>query len=188
MGSTKQEDAQEDLKAVLELKQNFGNLSGAVLDDFFIAPGEGSKESRISLEELESIQRSLHAQGLKLWVVLYDHQLDWDIAKYLKYCDVITFWTWKAEDLDKLEENLKTVKRLAGEKPVLVGCYLHDFGNSKPLSKRRAQSQCEQCYQWLKQGYIEGVIFCGSCVADLDLQAVKWTKQWINKVGDETIE
>jgi len=187
-GSTQQINAQEDLTAVIEMKRKFGNLSGAVLDDFFLEPGSGAKKSRISLDELKSMQSTLHKHGLKLWIVLYDHQLEWDIAEYLQYCDVITFWTWKSEDLDNLEENLKTVKRLAGQKPVLVGCYLYDFGNQKPISARRVQAQCEQCYGWMKNGDIEGVIFCSNCVADLGLEAVEWTKRWIAKIGDETLD
>lgn len=181
-GSTKQENAQEDLNAVLELKRNHANLSGAILDDFFVEPGNRTKKSRITLEELKSIQNRLHEQGLKLWVVVYDHQLDWDITEHLKYCDVITFWTWKSEDLAKMNDNLQIVKRLAGKKPVLVGCYLYDFGNGKTLTQEQMQFQCRQCEQWIQKGDIDGIVFCGSCVADLDLEAVKWTKQWISNL------
>jgi hypothetical protein len=187
-GSTHQTNAQDDLKAVLALKQNFGNLSAAVLDDFFIPPRGGVQKSRISLDELKNIQTTLHEHGLKLWVVLYDHQLDWDIGEYLKYCDVVTFWTWKSEDLDKLKTNFQKAKQLAHGKPIMAGCYMYDFGNQKPISVSRMQSQCEEYYRWIKSGEIEGIIFCGSCVADLDLEAVKWTKGWISKIGDQKID
>jgi len=186
--STRQNHAQEDLKAVLEMKQNFGNLSGAVLDDFFVAPGRGTKKSRISLDELKSIQSRLHAADLKLWVVLYDHQLEWDVSDYLEYCDVITFWTWKSENLVHLKENFQTVKRLAGQKPILMGSYLYDFGNQKPMPPERIQAQCELCCPWIKKGEIQGIIFCSNCVADLGLEAVDWTKQWITKRGGETLD
>ncbi len=186
-GSTHQTNAQDDLKAVLALKQNFGNLSAAVLDDFFVPPHNGVQGSRISLEELKNIQTKLHKHGLKLWVVLYDHQLDWDIGEYLKYCDVVTFWTWKSENLARLKTNFEKAKRLADGKPIMAGCYLYDFGNQKPISVSHMKSQCKEYSRWLDSGEIEGIIFCGSCVADLDLEAVKWTKEWIESVGDKTI-
>ena len=69
----------------------------------------------------------------------------------------------------------------------MAGCYLYDFGNQKPISVSRMKSQCKEYLRWLDLGEIEGVIFCGSCVADLDLEAVKWTKEWIESVGNKTI-
>jgi hypothetical protein len=40
---------------------------------------------------------------------------------------------------------------------------------------------------WLRQGRIEGMIFLASCICDLELEAVEWTREWIAKIGDESI-
>jgi hypothetical protein len=47
--------------------------------------------------------------------------------------------------------------------------------------------QCELGLTWLKEGKIEGMIFLASCICDLDLEAVEWTRAWIREVGDEPI-
>ena len=47
------------------------------------------------------------------------------------------------------------------------------------------QEQCELGLEWLKQGRIDGMIFLASCICDLDLETVEWTRKWIQKVGDQ---
>ena len=47
--------------------------------------------------------------------------------------------------------------------------------------------QCELGLRWLREGRIEGMIFLASCIGDLDLEAVEWSRDWITKVGDETL-
>ncbi len=47
--------------------------------------------------------------------------------------------------------------------------------------------QCELSLQWLKQRRIEGLIFLASCICDLELEAVEWTRRWIAEVGDQPI-
>jgi hypothetical protein len=37
--------------------------------------------------------------------------------------------------------------------------------------------------QWLQEGRIEGMIFLASCICDLGLETVEWSRQWIQKVG-----
>jgi len=36
-------------------------------------------------------------------------------------------------------------------------------------------------------GRIEGMIFLASCICDLPLDAVEWSRRWIAKVGDEPL-
>jgi hypothetical protein len=48
-------------------------------------------------------------------------------------------------------------------------------------------SQCEMGLQWLRDGRVEGLIFLASCICDLDLEAVEWTRRWITRVGDEPL-
>ena len=47
------------------------------------------------------------------------------------------------------------------------------------------QKQCQLGLQWLQQGQIEGMIFLASCICDLGLEAVEWTRKWIQEVGEE---
>ena len=38
--------------------------------------------------------------------------------------------------------------------------------------------------EWLRQGRIEGMVFLASCICDMGLETVEWTRQWIAEVGD----
>jgi hypothetical protein len=44
--------------------------------------------------------------------------------------------------------------------------------------------QAELGLKWLKAGRIEGIIFLGTPVCDLGLDAVEWTRRWLASVGD----
>jgi hypothetical protein len=47
------------------------------------------------------------------------------------------------------------------------------------------ERQCRIGLDWLRQGRIEGIIFLASCICDLGLEAVEWTREWIGKTGGE---
>ncbi len=170
--------------AVFALPSRAPNLSGVMMDDFFDTRG-GQVRGALSLEELDRLQQRLKAGASKLdlWVVLYNHQLDAPVAEHLKRCDVVTLWTWKAEDLTQLSSNLERAERLAPGKRIVLGCYMWDYGIRKPMPVDAMKAQCEQGLRWLEQGRIDGMIFLASCIADLELEAVEWTRTWIGKVG-----
>jgi len=49
------------------------------------------------------------------------------------------------------------------------------------------EAQCELGLRWLRQGRIEGMIFLATCIGDLGLETVAWTRKWIARVGDERL-
>ena len=59
-----------------------------------------------------------------------------------------------------------------------------DYGNRRPMSLERMMRQCDVGLNWLAKGKIEGMIFLASCICDLELEAVEWTRRWIADVGD----
>ena len=69
----------------------------------------------------------------------------------------------------------------------LAGCYMWDYGDHKSLSIKDMEYQCEKYMQWMEAGDIEGIIFCSNCIADLGLEAVEWTRKWIQGNGDSEI-
>ena len=104
-GSSKRNDAESDLSHVIELKNKMDNLRGGIMDDFF---GHG-RESDFA--KIKKFSDQLHSAGLELWVVLYGHQMETpELQKYLELCDVISFWTWRAEELPLLEERFGKVE------------------------------------------------------------------------------
>jgi len=188
-GSTRN-NAGTDLQPVLDLAGSFPNVVGAVMDDFFCAPRTaGRKQARYSLAEVRRLRRRLHEapRPLELWVVVYASQLDRPIGSHLRACDVATFWSWRADELPALEANFARLERLAPRVRKVLGCYMWDFGAGKAMPVESMARQCEQGLRWLREGRIEGIILVGSCLCDLPLEAVRWTRDWVARVGDEPL-
>jgi len=184
--SSTRNDQDSDLPAVLELAKQCPNVSGAIMDDFFHKADAGGKISRYEVADLQRFADQLHAgpRRMDLWVVLYAHDLGLPIQPYLEPCDVVTFWTWRAEQLDDLQANFERVEALTPGKRKVLGCYMWDFGVGQPMPVERMAMQCQSGLQWLREGRIEGMIFLGTCICDLGLETVAWSRRWIAEVGD----
>ena len=181
-GGKTEEDAR---RHVLDVAARFPNTVGFIMDDFFQRDGSG----QLSVDELKALRDQLVIAGRKrdLHVVLYSHQLELPVSKSLAYCDKITLWTWRSEDLEHLEKNFRRLEELAPDHGKLLGCYMWDFGNKAPMPLARMKKQCELGLRWLGEGRIEGIVFLANTVADLDLEAVEWTRQWIAAVGEQEL-
>jgi hypothetical protein len=158
-----------------------------MLDDFFGAEpaAPGKVPAALSPDQLRELRSQLAVGGrrLRLWAVLYEHQLDQPLASYLELLDVVSFWTWKSANLPGLETNLQRLEKVAPACGKVLGCYLWDYGRKQPLPLDLMRHQCEVGLRWLRQGRIEGLIFLASCLCDLELEAVEWTRNWIATEG-----
>jgi hypothetical protein len=191
-GDVKQyENDQNDLDDVLRIAGIYPNITGAILDDFFLAeevPGKSS--GRHSLESIGKLSDRLHGfskRRLDLWMVWYTYQLDFNVADYVKLSDVMTLWTWKGSDLPELDANIQKFVNKTKNKRRLAGCYMWNYGESKPLTMDQMKYQLDRYYFWLKKGDIEGIIFCSNCIADIGLNTVEYTRKWISEVSNERI-
>jgi hypothetical protein len=180
-GVTEEKERQE----VLTMAKQIPNFAGVYMDDFFHGKGEG-KLASLSLEELQGLHREVRisSKKLDLFVTLYTHQLDLPICDYLNLIDVIALWTWKPEELVNLESNLSTLEKLAPNSRKMLGCYVVDYTERKSVPVSAMQYQCELGLRWLREGRIEGIVILGNSVMDLGYEAVDWTRDWIEKVGD----
>lgn len=180
-----------DLDAVLEIAGKYPNITGAVLDDFFAGVEEaGKSDGRHSLASIRAMSDRLHRfprRRLDLWMVWYTYQLDFKVAEYLEWCDVVTLWTWKGSDLSRLDEHLESCVQKTPGKRRYLGIYLWNYGEAKPLEPRQMADQMDRAYRWLKSGEVEGLIFCSNAIADIGLPTVEYARQWIARVGDERI-
>ena len=179
----------EERSHVIELARGLPNMTGVMMDDFFrpvTADGGVGVLSPDMLQALRS-QLSLPERTLDLWVVLYGHQLSLPVRDHLALCDKVSFWTWKAEDLEYLERDFEAVEALAPSCGKVLGCYMWDYGAKQPIPVERMKEQCETGLRWLTEGRIEGMIFLATCICDLDLEAVEWTRRWIADVGDQAL-
>lgn len=177
--SSKRNDEKSDLDEVLRLAATFPNMSGAMMDDFFHEPNAQGAIGRYSPQDLAGFRARLHgaARPLDLWVVLYAHQLHLPVAAHLEQCDVATLWTWRAKDLPALPECFERFEAVAPKARKVLGCYMWDYGDRKPMPLDLFQWQVEQGLGWLREGRIEGMIFLATCICDLGLDTVEWLRQ-----------
>ena len=178
----------EERKEGLELILKTPNFVGAHLDDFFTSKADG-KRAVLTLDELRQIRETLKAAGrpLETYSTYYTTLLQLPLDDYLKLLDGVTFWTWKPEDLFHLAPNVAKVKEVAPHLKVILGCYLVDFTKKVSIPIPAMQRQCEFGLEALQQKRIEGMMFLGNGVTDVGFEAVEWTREWIQKVGDTPI-
>ncbi len=176
---------EEDRILALKLAEQFPNIKGFVLDDFFREDGSGA----LNAEQLRELRNRLLINGEHhdLYVVVYQQLLDVAIEAHLQFCDKITYWTWDAKDLVNLETNFERLEKKAPNHGLLLGCYMWDYGGAKPMPVDVMARQLHLGLRWLHEKRIEGMIFLASCISDLELDAVEYTRKWIAEKGDETI-
>lgn len=184
---SRRNDELPDTAEVGRLAARFPNITGAIMDDFFADDASGARRPVEALHRFRDELEARAGRHLDLWVVVYDRQLDRPLQPYLEFCDVITFWTWRARDLPKLADNFAALEHLAPARRKVLGCYLWDYGDQKPMPVQAMEQQCEQGLEWLRQGRIEGMIFLASCICDLELDAVEWTRDWVRRVGGQAL-
>lgn len=178
---SKRNDEYSDVEYVVDLKKSLPGLKGGIMDDFF---GNGRDEN---LAKVRYFSDWLHLSDLELWIVLYGHQLELpNLKEYLALCDVVTFWTWRAEELSLLPERLEKVREMAPDKKIVLGCYMWDFGDGKPISIENMNYQCEFAVKKWQDGIISDIIMLGSPLCGMDIEAVEWSRKWILSVKAES--
>jgi hypothetical protein len=172
---------------VLAMAHRTPNFVGIYMDDFFRekVDAEG-KLATFTPDELRALQQRLKGPDKKLDLntTLYTHLLDLPIADHLAVIDKVTLWTWKSADLAILDQNLTKLERLAPKARKILGVYMVDYDQGASVPIPAMQHQLDLGLKWLRDGRIEGMMFIGNTVMDLDFEAVEWTRQWIKKVGE----
>lgn len=161
-----------------------GNISGGVVDDFF----SPKRINRFTPDVLMKMKKALHENGLDFWCVLYGHELKDELAPYLECFDGITFWFWRTEELKNMEHTLEKVFHLAKGKPVMLGAYLYDYAIRRPMDPAIFEQQISRYFSLLRDGKIEGVIFCSSTVGDADLEANRILARYVAQYGNDEIK
>jgi len=188
--STTTNDQRTDLDEVLRLAERFDNVTGAMMDDFFFPEKKlDGSIARHSSAEIRALARKLKGgkRPLDLWAVLYMHNLNHakaDLLPYIDSSDVLSLWTWLAKDLPRLDTELAKVDQLAPKTRKTLGCYMYDYGANKEIPVELMEFQCRKGLEWLQSGRIDGLIFLASCICDMGIPAVEWTRKWIADVGN----
>lgn len=166
-----------------KLAAKYPRIEGVLLDDMSsvginhgFAP-EHVKNIRAMLDE--------KCPDLKIWGVLYSMNFGRDgVVPIVQETDVINLWVWHAKDIVNLEEYVAHCEKTFPGKSIVLGLYLRDYGDGKPMTKENMHLQCETARKLAHEGRIKGIVFL---TIDNDEDIVRWTADWINRVGDEPI-
>jgi hypothetical protein len=182
--TTRTDDGASDLDEVLSIAGLYLNVHGAIMDDF-----ASGTQPRLPVDAVANAQKRLHEfrRPLDLWVVLYNGQDISPLSDHLQFCDVLTFWTMQGSRLSGLEDAFGQFVAQTPEMRRVLGCYMWNYGEKQPMTVEQMEHQCGLGLRWLREGSIEGIIFLASCICDLGLEAVEWTRQWILDVGDKPL-
>jgi len=179
-----------------ELREKMPNLVSFYLDDYFhyvkddvAAWGQNHTGDLLTFDTIRDLHREVKAlkKPTEIAMVVYSDQLRElkpEIKPHLECCDTVSFWTWHATNLTALEENFKKYKKIEPDKSTLLGIYMWDFGNSKPITLELMKHQLNFALKMFQQKQIEGMIFHCTPLCDLDLEAVHYSRKWIAEHGD----
>jgi hypothetical protein len=199
----------EELPPVIQLAKQFPNISGIYLDDFIIdakKQPDGTVAGRPAIQpaELKAARERLKAVGrpMDIWITLYTHEICPPrktkspgfrgcvppLAQFLDLFDVLTLWTWNADELPALEENLAALEAVAPKKcRIALGLYIWDFPNRRPVPLELMQHQCELGLKWLHEKRIHDMIFLANTVLDVGAPSAAFAREWIAKVGGQAV-
>jgi hypothetical protein len=174
---------EHNLATIVQLHDSHPTVEGVLLDDFSTAEiKRGAKPS-----VLKAMRKAMPGD-LGLWIVVYSMSLGIpDLTDYLRHVDGVSFWVWHARDLPAVERDLKHCNELSGGLPTILGLYLYDFGEGRPLTQAQMASQLDSATDLLRDGHCEGLCLLASSVLDVGLESVEFTRSWLRQHGDEPL-
>lgn len=170
-----------ETEEILRCAATHSNVVGGVIDDFH-APG---RQERFTPPVLSQIRARLNENGKDFYAVLYEFQIREPATPVYYNCvDVITYWIWEQKEIDNLDTHIDNLFRVFPENRKMLGMYLWGYGDNRPMDLARFQKQLHAYMELLKQGKIEGIIFCSGCVGDAPLLTNKYLKAYLAENGD----
>lgn len=165
---------------VISVTEKAENISGGIVDDFF----SPKRIERFTPEVLSEIKSELNTKNLDFWCVLYAHETEMELEKYLDCFDGVTFWLWTEEQLKDMDTYVEKAFKMAKNKPLMLGIYLWDYSAGKPMNTELYKAQMSKYFELLKSKKIEGIVFCSSTIGDAPLETNKILKEYVSEYGN----
>ena len=177
-----------DMDEVARQAKLYDNIVGGVFDDFF-TPERIKHFTPDRLRRLRDRLAEKAGRKLDTWVVCYEDKLDAvpHIDEYLKAFDAVTFWTWKGSELNNAVHNIERIKEMAPGAEIFTGCYMWNYGEACPLTREEMEWQLSLYERLVKEGVSEGIIVCSNCIADLGIENVRLTRDWIKAHKNDAV-
>ena len=151
-------DTVTEAEQLSALSLRYPNIAGAIIDDF------DTGHEAFPAAKMRALRDALrsHNPALKLHVVVYTERKHEGLEDVLPFVDVVTMWVWKKCDLPELDTGLQTIRREFPGKPVYMGVFLHDYGETKEaMPLERLTFQLDRGRAHLASGLLNGIIILG---------------------------
>ena len=169
-----------EAETVSRLSLTYPNVFGAMLDDLFGAiQSEGYTPATCS--DIRAALKS-HNPELRTCATVYTNELqsdNWDLFGDL--IDVVFLWVWKSEDLVALDNGVEQCRQLFPDKPIVLGCYIREYGLQAPVPMDRLQYQWERIPGYLDSGKITGFCILGAYLIDRHAERAQWIRNFITQ-------
>ena len=183
------------LEKTLSLCPMFPQTDRVIYDDFFCEEALQVPQRHIkiwseyTLEELIAERSMIHAAGYKMWLVLYQWQLQakMDIQEYIDVFDGVSFWFWNEPTIKQYHEYSKLFRSMTVDKERLIGCYLYNFGLLQSADPKMVTYQLDRNLELLKQKEISGIVLHNNALGGFGLPAFSAAVDWVTEHGAENI-
>ena len=170
-----------DIEDILTLAKSDERIVSAVMDDFISQKRMKAFTPEVLGGYIDRLHNNL-PRPLELWSVLYERDFDITPIDRARMFDVTTFWIWFGENLDNYEQHFRRIREIVNGGRIMLGIYMYDFGNKRPLSDDAMRRQLEFVERKYNEGMIEGAILCSNVIADIGLSTVEITRSWIKNL------
>ncbi len=170
---------------ICQMAEKYSNLTGVFMDDITSTyrklPDEGERQGKC-VGMLREVRENLKAacRPMDIYITWYWHEDPY--PGMLDCIDGISLWTWNSDDLPKLRERFEAIEEKYKGKKILLGIYMYDFYNRKPVPNDLMEYQCNYALELLKEGRIDGMIFEANSVMGVGLPSEYWLREWVEKV------
>ena len=169
-------------KFIVDLAAEYPNICGAYLDDMI-----GTYGPEQALATLKTVRAELDraCRPMELNATWYfNKEAPAGVPDYL---DTLTVWTWRHEELADLKDNFEALEESAPKQKKILGIYMFDFEEGRPIPDEYMAMQCEFGLDMLRQGRADGLMFEANSVMGLGFESEKYLTNWIDKVKDTVV-
>lgn len=153
-----------------QLSKKYPQIYGLIIDDFY-----NDYPKDFTIEDLRDIRDALsgkyidkngnvdHASkaetpNLKLYIVVYNHQLDRIDKKILELIDGVSFWIWDQNDSYKNYDNyIRTLEETYPGKEIISGVYINN-GKVEEITSKSIHYLLDEAIKFYDKGDLNGLL------------------------------
>lgn len=171
----------EDARIISKLSLSNKAIEGGLVDDFSV------HVEKLSTERIKAVQDALrfYNPAMKLAMVVYAENLHKEFGPYLPFLDIINLWVWKYSNLQALPEYIDRARKVFPDKPIMLGLFMHDYGEIEPDSQEMPRDRVEYQFDFaakaLAEGKIDDIVILGDREIAKHPDQAAWIKGFLKE-------